>query len=239
MSVVGVDWWANRAARFLSSSAFFHSSTDVIPKLAMIFCSNRQKFRASSLLFNHGVEFGNGFHVVVLQELVELLGTLDILDDLIIVVEMVLIAVEGWEERLCARRFFPEPPQESVERRAVVLRGSTVLGVLVDRCRDFLHHEGFVFRGETINVRDDLRREEFIAQISSEQLENVQEGGVDIACINGEFCSLLERPVLVWKDAPFGDDRKIVRLVELQGRVEVSEPRVGIFSLELGCQRFD
>ena len=36
--------------------------------------------------------------------------------------------------------------------------------------------------------------EEFIAQISSEQLEDVQEGGVDIAGINGEFALFLKVP---------------------------------------------
>ena len=57
------------------------------------------------MLFDDGVELVNVLHVVVLQELVELLGALDILDDLLIVVEMVLVAVEGWEELLCARGF--------------------------------------------------------------------------------------------------------------------------------------
>ena len=38
ISGVGVDSWENRAARFLSSSAFVHSSTEVMPRLAMICC---------------------------------------------------------------------------------------------------------------------------------------------------------------------------------------------------------
>ena len=112
-------------------------------------------------------ELVNGLHIVVLEELVELLGAFDILDDFIIVVEMVLVAVEGREQRLCALWFFAEPPQESVECRAVVFRAFSVVGVLVDRCRDFFDDEGFVFLGETLKVRDDLRSEEFIAQIGS------------------------------------------------------------------------
>ena len=49
---------------------------------------------STDLLFNHTVELVDGIHVVVFQEFAELLGTLDILDDLVIVVEMVLVAVQ-------------------------------------------------------------------------------------------------------------------------------------------------
>ena len=200
---------------------------------------DREQLRVPGLLLNHGVELVNGLHVVVLQELAELLGALDILDDLIVVVEMVLVAIQGRKERLRALRLFAKPPQEPVERRAIVLRDALVIGVFVDRCRYFLDHEPLVFLGETVKVRDDLRGEEFLAQVGAQQFEDVQEDGVDIAGIKREFTLLLEAAVLIWEDCPLGDDREEIRLAELHGSVELIEPRVGLLSLQLRRERCD
>ena len=56
ISGVVVDSWENSAARFLSSSAFVHSSTEVIPEAGDDLLRHGQELRACGVLLDDGAK---------------------------------------------------------------------------------------------------------------------------------------------------------------------------------------
>ncbi len=130
MSVVGVDSWAKRAARVLVFERLlplFHRRNS---QAGDDLLGDGEEFRARGVLFDDGVQLVNVLHVVVLKSSLELLGVLDVFDDLFIVIELVLCWYSIGKSFFARFGFSRNHTRSFGECRAVAFH----CGLVVDDC---------------------------------------------------------------------------------------------------------
>jgi len=166
----------------------------------------------------------------VAEELLELIGLFDVVEDLLIVIESLSLLVQDAEELLGFVGVLVEPQHEFGDCGPLAIEGVPVAEEFGNDGRDLRDDVGPVLLGDVIERRVDVRIEEVLAQVVAEEFQDVEELGVDVPGVARQVGFLLEGSVLVFYFSFFVDHRQEVVLAEFQGRVEFIEPLVDVQS---------
>ena len=183
------------------------------------------------MLFENGLQRINILHLKLSQELLELIGLFDVVENLLIVVKSVPLVVQHAEMPPGIVRILMEPQHQLGYGIPLTVERLPVANKFVDDRRDLRNDVAPVLLGDVIKGSVDLGIEQVIAQIVAEKFENIEELGIDVPGIAGDVGLLPENAVLVREDAPLVDHRKKVGFAGFQGSVELIKPLVDVLPL--------